>query len=65
MLISVAVSLPRLHTHTQPRTGPRFNKAGIPYIPNLSVQWDSSPRTVVTDTFELGVYPFTGPVLIS
>lgn len=30
------------------------------YIPNLSVQWDSSPRTVGSDTFELGGYPFTG-----
>jgi len=30
------------------------------YIPNLSVQWDSSPRTVATDTYQLGDYPFTG-----
>ena len=38
----------------------KWNQAGYPYIPNLSVQWDSSPRTVVSDTFELGGYPFTG-----
>lgn len=38
----------------------KWNAAGLPYIPNLSVQWDSSPRTVVSDTFQLGGYPFTG-----
>ena len=38
----------------------KWKAADLPYIPNLSVQWDSSPRTAATDTFELGVYPFTG-----
>lgn len=38
----------------------KWNAVGLPYIPNLSVQWDSSPRTVVSDTFQLGGYPFTG-----
>ena len=38
----------------------KWGAAGFRYIPNLSVQWDSSPRTVATDTFQLGVYPFTG-----
>ena len=38
----------------------KWNQSGLPYIPNLSVQWDSSPRTALSDTFQLGVYPFTG-----
>jgi len=38
----------------------KWSAVGLPYIPNLSVQWDSSPRTAATDTFQLGVYPFTG-----
>lgn len=38
----------------------KWRQHGLSYIPNLSVQWDSSPRTVATDTFQLGVYPFTG-----
>ena len=38
----------------------KWKAADLPYIPNLSVQWDSSPRTAATDTFELGNYPFTG-----
>ena len=38
----------------------KWNAVDFPYIPNLSVQWDSSPRTVVSDTFQLGGYPFTG-----
>lgn len=34
----------------------------LPYYPNASVGWDSSPRTVQSDTFTNAGYPFT-PVL--
>lgn len=33
----------------------KWAAVGLPYIPNLSVQWDSSPRTAISDTFQLGV----------
>jgi hypothetical protein len=40
-----------------------FGKFGVPYFPNLTVGWDSSPRTVQSDKWAptLG-YPFT-PVI--
>ena len=31
----------------------------LPYIPNATMGWDSSPRTVQSDRFELVGYPFT------
>lgn len=34
----------------------------LPYYPNVTVGWDSSPRTVQTDTFSNVGYPFT-PVM--
>jgi hypothetical protein len=34
----------------------------IPYFPNVSMGWDSSPRTVQTDVFDQLGYPFT-PIL--
>lgn len=34
---------------------------GVPYYPNVSMGWDSSPRTVQSDPFDLAPgYPFTG-----
>jgi hypothetical protein len=36
--------------------------AGKPYMPNVSVGWDSSPRACQTDTFISKSYPFT-PVI--
>ena len=36
--------------------------APIPYVPNLSVAWDPSPRTIVTDAWDGWGYPST-PVL--
>ena len=30
-----------------------------PYYPNVSMGWDSSPRTIASDTFEARGYPFT------
>jgi hypothetical protein len=36
--------------------------AGKPYIPNVTVGWDSSPRACQTDTFIRKSYPFT-PVI--
>jgi hypothetical protein len=37
--------------------------APVPYIPNLGVAWDPSPRTAQSDAFDnVGGYPFT-PVL--
>jgi hypothetical protein len=33
-----------------------------PYAPNVSMGWDSSPRTLQSDKFEQGGYPFT-PIL--
>jgi len=38
------------------------NTYGLPYFPNASVGWDSSPRTVQSDCFTNAGYPFT-PVL--
>lgn len=35
----------------------------IPYIPNVTVGWDPSPRTVQSDKYEDAGYPFT-PVLV-
>jgi hypothetical protein len=31
----------------------------LPYYPNVTMGWDSSPRTVQSDAFELVGYPFT------
>lgn len=36
---------------------------GIPYIPNVTVGWDSSPRTTPTDRFERRSYPWM-PVFV-
>jgi len=36
--------------------------ASLPYFPNLTMGWDSSPRTVQSDRFENVGYPFT-PIL--
>ena len=30
----------------------------LPYHPNVTMGWDSSPRTVASDTFENAGYPF-------
>jgi hypothetical protein len=30
----------------------------VPYFPNVTVGWDSSPRTVQTDVFEKRIYPW-------
>jgi hypothetical protein len=30
----------------------------VPYYPNITMGWDSSPRTLPSDTFEEAVYPF-------
>jgi hypothetical protein len=39
------------------------NRYSVPYFPNLTVGWDSSPRTVQSDVWEPGLgYPFT-PVI--
>ncbi|WP_214626451.1 glycosyltransferase WbsX family protein [Paenibacillus agaridevorans] len=40
-----------------------FNKYGIPYFPNVSMGWDSSPRTVQSDIHANLGYPFT-PILV-
>ncbi len=32
---------------------------GVPYYPNVTVGWDSSPRTVQSDVFDNVGYPFT------
>ena len=32
---------------------------GLPYYPNVTMGWDSSPRTVQTDVFTDSGYPFT------
>ena len=36
--------------------------AGKPYIPNVTVGWDSSPRACQTDTFIAKGYPFTAVI---
>lgn len=33
---------------------------GLPYYPNVTVGWDSSPRTVQTDMYDNIGYPFSG-----
>jgi len=38
------------------------NKYELPYIPNVTMGWDSSPRTIQSDVFEPLGYPFT-PIL--
>ena len=35
-------------------------EVSLPYFPNASVGWDSSPRTVQSDSFLNAGYPFTG-----
>lgn len=35
---------------------------GLPYYPNVTVGWDSSPRTVQSDRFDRLAYPFTPTV---
>ena len=35
-----------------------INKLPAPYYPVVSVGWDSSPRTVQSDTYRFGAYPF-------
>lgn len=34
-------------------------ESNLPYFPNVSMGWDSSPRTVQSDSFENAGYPFT------
>ena len=36
---------------------------GRPYFPNVSVGWDSTPRTCQTDNYRLGEYPYTSVVV--
>jgi len=36
---------------------------GRPYFPNVSVGWDSTPRTCQTDNYRLGEYPFTSVIV--
>jgi hypothetical protein len=36
---------------------------GRPYFPNVTVGWDSTPRTCQTDNYRLGEYPFTSVVV--
>jgi hypothetical protein len=33
-------------------------KHGVPFFPNVSVGWDSSPRTAQSDRYEAGMYPW-------
>ncbi|WP_397374792.1 glycoside hydrolase family 99-like domain-containing protein [Paenibacillus sp. PAMC21692] len=40
-----------------------FGKYGLPYFPNVSMGWDSSPRTVQSDIHANLGYPFT-PILV-
>lgn len=39
------------------------NEYELPYFPNVSMGWDSSPRTVQTDVFDCVGYPYT-PILV-
>ncbi|NOU64577.1 hypothetical protein GC096_11100 [Paenibacillus sp. LMG 31461] len=39
------------------------NEYDLPYFPNVSMGWDSSPRTVQTDVFDCVGYPYT-PILV-
>lgn len=41
---------------------PFTNQYDLPYFPNVSMGWDSSPRTIQTDRFDHLGYPFT-PIL--
>lgn len=36
---------------------------GRPYFPNVTVGWDSTPRTCQTDEFRIGEYPFTSVIV--
>ena len=36
---------------------------GRPYFPNVTVGWDSTPRTCQSDNYRLGEYPFTSVVV--
>ena len=36
---------------------------GRTYFPNVTVGWDSTPRTCQTDNFRLGEYPFTSVIV--
>jgi Glycosyltransferase WbsX len=36
---------------------------GKPYFPNVTVGWDSTPRTIQTDDYRLGEYPYTSVVV--
>ncbi len=36
---------------------------GRPYFPNVTVGWDSTPRTCQTDNYRLGEYPFTSVIV--
>jgi hypothetical protein len=38
-------------------------KLGKPYFPNVTVGWDSTPRTCQTDNFRLSDYPYTSVVV--
>jgi hypothetical protein len=40
------------------KTQPRF--APLPFLPNVTMGWDASPRTVQSDRFEARGYPFMG-----
>lgn len=31
----------------------------LPYYPNITMGWDPSPRTIVSDKYEVSDYPFT------
>ena len=35
----------------------------LPYYPNVTVGWDSSPRTIMTDKYEVLTYPFN-PIIV-
>jgi hypothetical protein len=36
---------------------------GRPYFPNVTVGWDSTPRTCQTDNYRLGEYPYTSVIV--
>lgn len=39
------------------------SELGCMYFPNVTVGWDSTPRTCQTDNFRIGGYPFTSVVV--
>jgi hypothetical protein len=39
------------------------NTLGKMYFPNVTVGWDSTPRTCQTDNYRLGSYPFTSVIV--